>query len=132
MASRIWGRETCGCLSVKTEPFIVVRITQNEDSGPAFATGAAHSSLNQGRANTAPLSRGNNRYGGKRQGREWRVHLGQQSVTGNLAAFIGQKPNRAGAGFPQFFYELRFSRLPKRRRNGLVNSFPVSRAFVAD
>ena len=76
MGSGIWRRETRGCPSIKTEPFIVVRITQDEDSNPAFAASAVHSSLHQYRSNTASLSPGNDRYGGKRQRWEWSIHLG--------------------------------------------------------
>ncbi len=47
MVSRIGGRKTCGGLFVKAESFIVVRIAQNEDSGPAFTASEVHRSLNK-------------------------------------------------------------------------------------
>jgi hypothetical protein len=65
MLSGIDGREARGCGSVKTEPFIIVRITQNEDSGPAFAASAVHCAPNQSRSDTTPLSSGLDRYGAR-------------------------------------------------------------------
>ena len=101
MLSGVWRRETCGCLGVKAESFVIAWITEHEDGGPAFSASTIQRHLYQDRSNIAPLSCGDNRYRSERQCRERSSHPGEQDMSYDLAVFIGYQREDTVAGLPQ-------------------------------